>query len=93
MSHDLATTGLTAGTNYTTIGENEANSSNQCHHAVFRLVTTAQAYTVTIDAASASLSTSAGWAMQTYAFKESTGGAAAKKVAFAPLLARRLILP
>lgn len=74
MSHDAAGTALTAATNYTTIGENEANSSNQCHHAVFRLVTTAQAYTVGVNAANANNSASPGWSMQTYSFKPSAGG-------------------
>ena len=72
MSHEVDTRTLTAGTNYTTIGENETNANNQCHHAVFRIVTTAQAYTVSIDGGAGGASGTPGWALQTHSFKPAT---------------------
>jgi len=45
MSHVSADTAITEGGSYTLIGEQESNA-NQARSVVFRLVTTAQAYTV-----------------------------------------------
>ncbi len=74
MFHVCATTALTAGTDYTILGENETNSGTTCHAAVFRIVTTITSYTVTINAANANPTASPGWAMQTHSFKEAAGG-------------------
>ena len=49
MTHDddaASSPAITPGASYTQIGESENNSTNQCHSLVFRIVTTAQAYTV-----------------------------------------------
>lgn len=69
MSHDVADRVLTAATNYTLIGKNETNSNNQCHAAVFRIVTTPTAYTVGVDASSAGGGANPGQSMQTHSFK------------------------
>lgn len=88
MTHSTGGRTLTAGADYTTIGENENNESTQCHHAVFRFVTTAQSYTVSVD-----YGTGAGdygtWGLQTAAFKESTDGAVGiPSLVMAPYLRR-----
>ena len=61
---------LTKGADYTQIGEIENNLTTQCHHAEFRIVTTAQAYTVdwTVGA-------SVAWGCYTAAFKEAVAAA------------------
>lgn len=74
LTHSADTRTLTAGTNYTQIGENENNSSTQCHHAEFRLVTTAQAYTV--DWTAGTGESPGNCAAQTAGFAESTGAPA-----------------
>ena len=64
---------ITPNAAYTTIGENEDNSNNQCHSLVFQLVTTAQSYTVSWTFGSGDES----WAAQTHSFKPDTGAGAA----------------
>lgn len=49
MTHDddaVSSPAITVGASYTQIGESENNSTNQCHSALFRIVTTPTAYTV-----------------------------------------------
>ena len=70
MAQDGATKTLTPGADYTQIGENETNAAMQCHNAVFRIVTTAQAYTVDWTMASSSL-----WGAYTAAFREAAAAA------------------
>lgn len=68
-SQDGSTQALTAGAGYTTFGENETNSNNQCHHAIFRIATTATAYTPTVTSAGVTA-----WGLQSHSFEPSTGG-------------------
>lgn len=71
MSVENAGTTFTAGASYTLISENESGSGNQGHSFVFRLVTTAQAYSVDWTIGQASI-----WAAQTHSFKPSSAAAA-----------------
>jgi len=58
---------LTPGGSYTEIGEEEDNGTYQGHNAVFRIVTTAQAYSVDWTMGSSQY-----WVAKTAAFKEAT---------------------
>ena len=71
VAHDGTST-ITPGTDYTQIGEEEDNTL-QDHGAEFRLVTTAQAYSVNWT-----LGTSSPWGVYTAAFKPAAAAAAAK---------------
>ena len=68
VSQTAATTvTFTPGGSYTQIGEQEDSGTYQGHSAVFRIVTTAQAYSVDWT-----LGTSQAWMAMTLAFKEAT---------------------
>jgi len=69
MTHDGSTQTITPGGSYTQIGEHESNTNMQCHNAVFRVATTAQAYTADWTTALGPL-----WAAQTLALKETVVG-------------------
>jgi hypothetical protein len=64
VSQDGATIAITPGASYTQIGETENNTTNQSHNAVFRIATTAAAYSVDWTLAS-----STSWSAQTHSFK------------------------
>lgn len=66
MTDNDATVTITPGASYTQIGEVENNVTTQCHSAVFRLVTTAQAYTVDWSCDIPNANT---WGVYTAAFK------------------------
>lgn len=64
MLQDGSTTTLTPGGSYTQIGESEDNNTGQCHSLVFRIATTATAYSVDWT-----IGSSEAWRAMTVSFK------------------------
>jgi hypothetical protein len=72
LTHDVAgVQTMTPGTGFTQIGEEEDNGNYQAHNAEFRIVTTAQSYTVDW----ATFSGSRTWGIHAVSFKPNSGSA------------------